>query len=359
MKRLFNYFLIIVLCIIFIPLVEAKTIDHFYADAGESILFEDDVNGSGALAGDNIEFKGNIHGINFMAGNNLEHNGSSDYLVLAGNIITISGMVSNDVVLAGNIIDIKDNAGLERDVLIFGSDVTIKGKINRNVTVYGGKVLVSGCSIGGNVKIYAEEIKVDDNVLIDGKLYYPKDADVNISSNVDKLVKMSSIEKNSSSLFITSLLEKIWSFMSILFIFAIMSLLVPKIFEKINADYEVVDFNKGLSVFTKGLLFLMLVPFVAVLLLIVPFGIPLSLILLVLYFIIIYLSKIFVGYLLGFKLWQYLFKKDTNILLVGIIGYLLLFILDLIPGIDVLTSLLSMLFGIGIIFKLLLDARKG
>ena len=73
-----------------------------------------------------------------------------------------------------------------------------------------------------------------------------------------------------------------------------------------------------------------------------------------LYFIIMYLSNVFAGYLLGYKLWQRFFNNDINMLVVGIFGLAILFVLNLIPGINFIVSLLSLIIGIGIIYDVII-----
>lgn len=357
MKKSLMFLLVLMMCVLFIPTIQAKNIGHFYAKADENVIFEDDVNGSSALAGQSIESKGSVHGVNFLAGNKVEHTGQSDYLVLAGNSILVSGVINNDSIIAGNVIEIDREANLKRDVVILGSDVNIRGNLNRNVIIYGGRVSIDGASISGNVKIYAEEIKVNDESIIGGSLSYPADANASIGSNITNIIKTEPIQGSVAENFKEVLMGKVWSILSLLLIFAIFTLIMPKVFEKINDDYNRFDFSKGVETFAKGLVFLILVPLFSLFLLIIPFGISLSLIMIALYFIIIYLSKIFAAYLLGYKLWQKLFKTDTNILLVGILGLALLFVLDFIPGINFLVSFLTLLLGIGIIFELLFDKK--
>ena len=78
-------------------------------------------------------------------------------------------------------------------------------------------------------------------------------------------------------------------------------------------------------------------------------------IILALYFITIYISTLFSGYLFGYKLWQKFLNSDINLLLVGMLGYSLLFLLELIPVVGSLIKLLFTLFGIGIIIKLFME----
>ncbi len=350
--------LVLFLCLFFIPGVQAKTINHFYAEAGENVTFNEEVNGSSAIAGQSVETTGNIQGVNFLAANKIESSGQSDYLVAAGNSITVSGIVNNDAIVAGNVITVDKEASLQRDVIILGSDITIKGNLGRNVSLFGNKVSLVGATVNGNVKIYAEEILVDDDTIIKGELSHPKDAKVSIGKNVNNVKKTGAIKKEVSNDFVTFVTNKIWSVLSLLVIFAALTLLAPSLFDKINKDYEELTFTKGVETISKGLVFLLMVPVISIFLLVIPFALPLSIIMFILYFILIYISKIFAVYLAGYKLWQKLFKKDINLLLVGIIGFVILFILELIPGVNSLVSLFALLIGIGIISDFIMKREK-
>ena len=225
------------------------------------------------------------------------------------------------------------------------------GSIGRNATIYSRKVSLKGARVYGNVRIFAEDISVDNDTVISGKLSYPQDAKVNISSHITNLEKTSPIQTDQDDL-INYLMSSVWSFMSIVFIFALLTLIRPKVFEEIQNNYKELSFNKGISTFTRGLTFLIIAPVICLMLLIFPFGISLSLIILALYFIIIYLSTIFSGYLFGYKLWQKFLKSDINLLLVGILGYSVLFLLELIPVVGSLIRFAFVLFGIGIFTEL-------
>lgn len=358
MKKNFKLFFVIFLCMFLIPSVQAKTINHFYAEAGENVSFEDTVSGSSALAGQSVEVNGNVQGVNFLAANSIEHNGQSDYLVSAGNSINISGIVNNDAIIAGNVIAVDKDAILKRDVTILGSDIKVRGNLGRNVSLYGNKVSLEGVTIKGNVKIYAEEILVDDDSIINGQLSYPEDAKVSIGKNITNIKKTGKINKEVTDGFTDFISDKIWSFLSLLVIFAVLTLFKPKLFDKINKDYEEFSFTKGVETFSKGLVFLIIVPIISAFLLVIPFTLPLSIIMFALYFIIIYISKVFSMYLIGYKLWQKFAKKDINILVVGMIGILTVFILELIPFISILTILFTLLIGIGMITDFIFESKK-
>ncbi|MBR2707868.1 MAG: hypothetical protein IKE90_00345 [Bacilli bacterium] len=356
MKK-FRFLVLFALLFSFSFSAQAKSINRFYAEADETISLKDDVDGSSFLAGGSIDSSSNINGANFIAGNNIDFSGSSEYAIIAGNSIDVSGNVLRDTVIAGNIINIRNEANLERDAIIVGSDIQIMGNISRNVTIFSRKVSLKGAKIHGNVRVQAEEIDVDSDTVIDGKFSYPKDARANISSHITNIEKTSPIQTNDDDL-ISFLMSRVWSFMSIVFIFALLTIIRPKVFEDVQNNFSELDFNKGVSTFTKGLSFLIIVPVISLMLLMLPFGIPLSLIILALYFITIYISTLFSGYLFGYKLWQKFLNSDINLLLVGMLGYSLLFLLELIPVVGSLIKLLFTLFGIGIIIKLFMEKES-
>lgn len=355
MKKIFKLFLVIVMTFMMTSSVMAKEVDHFKGVVDNKAVIEDDVKGSSAAIGNDAEMKGKTEGVSFIIGNTVTFNSDSEYLVAAGNSLDVKGVVSNDAFIAGNVIDIDKKADLQRDVIVAGADITINGKVGRNISIYGSNIKISGAEIEGNVKIYGTNVSIDDSSMINGNLSYPSDALVDVADGVVKgeIIKTDALENNDDG-FITMLMGKFWSFMSLILIFAVLSLAASKIFTRVQKEYDKFDFNKGLETFTKGLMFLIIVPFIIVILFLMSIGIPLSLILLALYFIIMYLSTIFTGYLLGYKLWQKFFDKDINMLVVGIFGLAILFILNLIPGISFIISTLTTIIGIGIIYDVIL-----
>ena len=263
--------------------------------------------------------------------------------------------VYKDSFIAGNIIKIEADADLQRDVFIAGAEVEISGNIGRDVTIYATKVTFKGAVIQRNVNIYASSISADEKTKLNGNLSYPEDADVNIDEDIvsGKITK-TEVAEDSSNGFVTVVMSKFWSFMALMLVFAFLSLVASKLFTRIEKEYDKFDFNKGLEVFTKGLVFMILVPVIIFVLFLMSIGIPLALIFLALYFIVMYLSTMFTGYLIGYKLWQKFFNKDINMLVVGIFGLAILFVLNLIPGISIIVSILTVFIGTGIIYDVIL-----
>ena len=355
MKKSIKLLLCLFVSFVMINGVQAKTINHFQGKLDDDVTINDEVNGSLVLAGSNTEMNGKADGISFMAGNKVVFNGESEYIALVGNSIEIKGTVIKDSFIGGNIITIEKDASLQRDAVVAGSDIEIHGNIGRNISIYGSNVNLVGAEIEGNVNIYANSIKADEDTVINGNLSYPEDAEVSIAKDAvkGKITKTDAIQSNENG-FVTTMMGKFWSFLSLMLVFAVLSFAASKLFVRVQKEYDKFDFNNGLETFTKGLVFVILVPIIIFILFLMSIGIPLALILLALYFIIMYLSTIFTGYLIGYKLWQKFFNNDINMLVIGIFGIAILFILNLIPGISFIVSMLSMFIGIGVIYDVVL-----
>lgn len=355
MKKTFKFLVFLIVSFMMVGTVQAKTVNGFYGKIDDNVKMKDEVNGSTFLAGSKTEMTGQADGISFMTSDNVNFKGTSEFIGLAGNTVDISGTVYKDSFVAGNVVTVDKEADLQRDAFIAGSEVEINGNIGRNVTIYASKVTFKGSEIKGNVSIYASSISADDKTKIDGNLSYPEDADVNIADDIvgGKITKTEAAEDSSNG-FVTTVMGKFWSFMALMLVFAVLSLAAPKLFTRMQKVYDKFDFNKGLEVFTKGLVFMILVPVIIFILFLMSIGIPLALILLALYFIIMYLSTVFTGYLIGYKLWQKFFNNDINMLVVGIFGLAILFVLNLIPGISVIVSILTVFIGTGIIYDVIL-----
>lgn len=309
----------------------------------------EEVDGSNVITGNNVTSTNKINGINIVFGNNINLNGENDYAILFGNNVNVSGIVNNDGFIFGNIINFSEDAVLNRDLVIFGNEVVLDGKINRDVTVFAYSVTING-EISGSVDVKASILKVNDSI-IQGQLSYNEDIDATISDNaqIGEIIKTETLTKE------VSVAERVVDFVidlgGTLIIFLAFYLVVPKLFKRMenkNADISVI---RILSMFGFGALALIMIPIIFFVLFSLVIGVPLAFLLLILYIIAIWLSNIFSSYLLGYVLWNKVWKKESNPLLIGLIGIVLLKVLMIIPVIGLFIGLLSLMIGLGIILQ--------
>lgn len=354
MKK-YKILIVIALCFMLIPTAKAKEINHFTSKVDEDVELADTYNSSVAGAGQSIELTGEVNGFSAIAGNNIKMQGRTEYAFIAGNDIKINSNINNDAFVAGNIITFENDTIIKRDTVVAGSDVELNGTFERNVSIYAGKVNIKNAKIKGNLKIFSENINVDKESIVEGTLYYPENSQYQVKegANINKIEKTPAIQTEDEENYFATLSAKIWSFLGLALIFAAMTLFFPAIFDKINEKYDKFEVSEAVEVFTKGLVVLILVPVISLLLFLTMIGIPLGIVLLIIYGLSLYLSTIFTSYLIGYKIWQKVFNKEAHILLFGLIGLFVLFILKLIPGVGTLVSIITLLVGLGMIFDTL------
>lgn len=342
-------FLFIFICMFMFIGGASAEVNHFYAKADDSVNFDKNVNASAAIAGEDVKLNGNVDGVLFSAGSKVELNGNVSYGVLAGEKVIINGNILKDSVIAGASVEIK-NANLKRDALIVAEEINSSGKIEGNATLTANKITLENIEVLGNLKVYSNEIIIGENVTIKGTLSYPEDANIDINSSalIGKTVKTDSLSEENN---IENIQSEIISLLSLLLIFLVLSLLLPKVFVKISEKYKEFNFEKGIETFTKGLVFLIGIPIICIILLCISFAIPLALIIVGLYAIAIYLSKILVAYLIGDKICNK-WLPNSSVLVKGLIGILIVFVILLIPILNTICSCLFILIGLGMIFDL-------
>lgn len=336
---------LLIICLFLIPIsVKAEGLNF---KMNETVNEEIEVQGSSIILGNNVDSGNTVIGIDALFGNNVTFSGESDYGLFFGNNVNVKGTIKNDGFVFGNIIKFDEDAVVNRDLVVFGSEVTIDGKINRDVKIYASSVTING-EILGDVEVKANAITVSGN--IKGVLSYNNDAEINISGTVSKTKLTDPIAVE------LTLQDKIWQFIvnygSTLVIFLVLALIVPQLFKRIenkNKDITVLNF---FSLFGFGTLSLILIPVIFLLLFSFVFGISLAILLLILYIVAIWLSSIFTSYLIGYLIWNKILKKENNnMYLIGLIGISLINVLNLIPSIGTLITIICIMIGMGIILQ--------
>ena len=347
-KKLLNIILVLVLLLGIN--VNAKTTEGFYAD--ESLTLNKEIGTTTFAAGNNVNVSSKIDGISFIAGNNVTLSGNHDYLFTAGNNIVATEITTKDAFIAGNVIKI--NACNIRDLYVAGETVTIDSNIGRNIYAGGNKVIING-TIEGNVTLGAEEIVIGKETVIKGTLKYPEDSKIDLQegSKVESIEKYEVEDINVEVSAVSIIQERIISFVSILLIALILLALNKDVFKKIA------ELEKSASFILKntciGFGYLLLIPIVAIIALITVIGIPLSIISLLIYGIMIYLSVIATSYYLG----NWILKdKINNEYLLLTVSLLAIYILKLIPIIGGLVSFISLCLGLSIYINLIISKTK-
>lgn len=347
--------LFLVLILLLPVMVSAKV-----AEAGDKVKLEGEYDSTKIVAGNEVENDASIDGVAMLFGNNVKSNGEVDYGALAGNSLTVDGKVNHDLFVAGNFIVLDEHAEIARDAFIAGNDLRVKTNIGRNLYYAGTFIDLSGITVNGNAIIYAEEIKMDKDTVITGKLTYSDESNVTgldeASIGETKVVETKNLEKDAKRAIIVSEIKD-WifsiatAFITLLAIFY----MFPKIKEKLYSE----KIEAGVIVKTSfiGLAVLIVLPIVALMALLTNVLIPLSLLALAVYGFSIYFAVLFVYAIVGRKLYA-LTGKESNMYLELIIGILVVKLVKLIPVVGGIVSAICLFYGLGLILNYIRELIK-
>lgn len=357
MKSKLKWLLVLLLLPVMVNAEEANNDlelkENYYVEAGDIVNSSEDVNGSALLTGDNITFTNVAKGAGLLFGNNVTYNGQTDYGMIGGNVINLSGNVSNDLAVFGNSITFDKFTG-GRDVFVFGNIVTINGNIDRNLVIYASTVVINDIN-SKNVKINAANIQIKNGNI--EELSYNSDAEITIAKDVNINNKVLSENITEEQSFGDTAISYLLSYCNLLAIFVALALLTPQLFKKIDKQNENATPFSVLTTMGYGALALLVVPFACILLFTTVIGMSVAAGLLVLYIAAILMSTLLVGYLTGTIIWNKLIKKEQNILLAGLLGISIIYVLRLIPFVSTIVSFISIFLGIGIVLSLFKKAN--
>ena len=342
--------LLILIAFIYVP-VNAK-VDNFMA--GGNVTFDKDVTKTSFIAGNDVEVNSRINGIGFVAGNRVSVSGSEDYLFAAGNSLSIDKVTTKDMFLAGNNIVVKDSN--VRDLYAAASFIRIESRVSNNLYLGGDHVYINS-EIDGDAYVAGDTIRIGDQAVIHGTLNYPKESKITISKTAiikeKKAYKGEKVEVNKTSPIISNIVSTIISFVSMLLIAFVLYAISKKLFKEfIKTKTKADSLLKTIGI---GLITLIVVPVLSFFVMLTLIGIPLSVLVLMLYGVLIYLSIIPTSYYLG-----NLFLKDKikNAYLLIFVSLLCMYILKSIPYLGWIIEFLSIGFGLGIFVSMIKEKIK-
>ncbi len=357
-NKFFKVFYIILLLTLIITNVNAK----------ELVVASEDVEQTGKydsirfVFGKTITNKADVDGLSIIAGEVLTLDGKTPYGFYAGRVLSVSENVLKDVFVAGDDITLTEKALVGRDAFIAGNNVKIKAVIQRDLRLGASSVDLSGATIKGNANVDAEEIKLDDNTKILGTLTYSEDTKISGLSDknaknveVTKAKEVTETSESISDIVIEKVTNFIMSTARAFIVMIILLWLLPKLNNKIkDEEFELSNVVKTSLI---GLGTLIVIPIVSLIALFTGLLSSLSLIIFAVYAVSLYLSSIFVYYIVGNYIDEKFIKKD-NMYLSLICGILLVKLIALIPILGGIISFVTLLYGLGIILNYINSLRK-
>ncbi len=341
-----------------------STGDSLTIGAGETVdgdlyLFGETVTISGTVLGDAVVFAneaiidGSVTGSLLVFAQTVRISGDVGGTIRGGaNTISFQGTSGRDLVMGANTISITGSIG--QDFFGAANSSTVTGSVGRNIQAAMDRLVIDA-PVGGDISAVVNDLIFSSRAMVDGKVTYTSEneATVNNQAVIQGVIKR--LDPPDKAVFVSPT-RSAWSFirpvLSLLAVALLLALLFPGL---TGGTARTIKERPGLSI-GSGALIVFVAPIAALILLITVIGIPISVLSMLLYIVLIYLTRVFAGYFLVLMALER-FNKRLHPVWTTLIGVLVLALLIKIPYIGWLIHLAAVLFAAGA-FILYLTGKK-
>lgn len=336
-----------------------KVIDSDYIRTAQTIQINGDIRGDAFLTGGVVTVNGKIDGDLFVVGGKVIVNGQvGNSLRIVSGDVAINGPVGRNALLICGVCSISKEASVIGSLLVaggnlevntptigrgfrfFGSRLYLNSSVSNEAYVVADKEFILGpqSSISGNLKYTgSQKVVREPGATVGGTIAYQKSTlDEQYPKFFGARTILSSYEK----------IRPITDFAGFA-ISAVVGFILLGLFSK--------AFEKGISAIEKqpyatlgwGVIAILLVPLVAILFALTIVGIPLSILLLIVGYVVFLAAKYLMAFFIGRRILLPKFGERRGWALV--LGLFLFYLLGFIPIVGNLIKLLLTLFGLGAI----------
>lgn len=307
------------------------------------------------LAGNGIASEKAVEGLLFSTGNDLKLNTKSEYGFVAGNLIQYNATTSKDLFAAGNVVTINDDAKIGRDTFIAGNSVRVEADLPSDLSVTANKLILNGNKVDGDVNLSVNELIIEGQVVVTGKLVVNSDANIDGIERLDyhEIEKYEIVESSITGLNLW--MAKLFSIATLFITFTIIMAMFPGVEKRVSKELSVAQFGKDVLI---GMVTLLCVPILIVFLLLSFIGAPAAILLLCAYIVMIYIAQGYSGLWLGKVIVEKIAHGKINAFVELLIGVTVLGLLVMIPWLGSYIGLLSLLLGLGLFMQSIKPNRK-
>lgn len=346
------------LFLIFTPgLAEAAVLltgDDSTISPGETVyddvyLFGETVAISGTVLGDAVIFAneavidGTVTGSLLVVAQTVSITGDVQGTIRGGaNTIFFQGSTGRDLMMGANTISI--NGSIGQDYFGAANNSTVSGSVGRNIHTSMNRLVIDS-TVGGDINAYTSELIFGPNAKVDGAVTYTSETDATVDKQAVIIGAMKRLDPPSKTM-IASPGRSAWGFIRPILSLLAVALLMVLLFPVLTAGTaRTIKAKPGLSV-GYGALIVFVAPVAALILLITVIGIPISFLSMLLYMVLIYLTRVFAGYFLA-QITLERFGKNLHPVWTALFGVLVLALLIKIPYVGWLIHLTAVLFAAG------------
>jgi hypothetical protein len=291
------------------------------------------------LSGDHVSVDSAIDDDVFAAGGTVNINAPVASVVIAGGDVNINAPVSGDVFILGGQISINSDVGGK--IVAAGGDIDLRGDA-RNAVI-----------AGGNISIHPTTVISKDAVIAGGNVLNAGTITGNLTVRAEEFQNTGSagsvdFKKSEGLQGLEELMIKLANILYILITvgFLILGIVVLKLFPSQFIMVEAEVRNAPVKNTVVGFALIIVSVILMSLLAVTFIGLPVALILGMLFIIALMLSCLFVSFAIGRKIVD-LFKFETSDILIFVIGFVILSLLFRIPFAGVLIAIVAISLGFG------------
>ncbi len=268
---------------------------------------------------------------------------------LAGRTVTVSGDIRGNLAAAGESVRLATNSVVKGAALVAGQTVVAEGRVDGGIRIAATSVTLSGV-YHSYVRLIAEDIVVMPGTQIRGDLTYTSSKELFLDQ---KVVVVGQLIRKDVPTRKWQTLAPTWRQRAIIqaFLFAcalVVAIPFVAVFPRLTGNAVRLLRASTWRCALAGFVAFCLMPMLSAFALFTLIGLPLSLLLMTVYFMLLYLSKVVVALALAGALMRRRGPQPFgNVLTALVLGLLLLYALTLLPGIGSAVVILTFFLGLG------------
>lgn len=326
---------------------ESEHIDGALFAAGDTVTINSDVDGDVYCAGQTVTINATVHGDVLCAGQTVTIKGRIDGDVrAAGQVVMMDADVDGSVTVGANTFIQDSESVIGRDIVVGASDVDLRGKTTRDATIGAETATISG-KVGRDISADVEGLRLASGSSVGGAISYASYSDLarangaQVGGKITKTQPTDRDEQKHRATIADTLGWFFYWFIALLIIALAFALLSPNMLRTATDRAFPQPWWALLAGFVAGIA----VPFGFIVLLITFVGIPLAIVMLLLWGAVLLVSGPVFSYYIG----RLVMPKAAHPVVRMLAGASIVIVASFVPILNILTFLVVTWFGSGMV----------